>query len=400
MKHVRERRPGVLHIINGLGAGGAEALLYRLATRASDFEHEVISLVAPDWYSARLEEHGVKVHYLGIDSSLAAPAGLFRLNGIIRNSGADVVQTWMNRSNLAGGLLARAAGIPVVWGVHCSTFDPLRPVSRLLVRASRLFVGWVPGFVIHCSESSAEIHARLGYGAAPGTVIYNGYDAEEFFPDEESRALKRVELEIDSGTFLIGTIARWANQKDIPNFVRAVKHASDAGVPIRCLLVGTGMERSNADLMGLLREAGCEEIALPLGRRADIIALARALDLHVLASFGSEAFPNVVAETMLSGTPNAVTDIGDMALMAGDTGWVVPPRDPKALGGAIEQAYREWKNHPAEWAVRRSAARERISQRFTFERMAEAYGEVWRKVLRQHQARRLATREHDETMTT
>ena len=35
----------VLHVIGGLETGGAEALLYRLATRKSDVEHEVISLI-------------------------------------------------------------------------------------------------------------------------------------------------------------------------------------------------------------------------------------------------------------------------------------------------------------------------------------------------------------------
>jgi glycosyltransferase involved in cell wall biosynthesis len=83
---------------------------------------------------------------------------------------------------------------------------------------------------------------------------------------------------------------------------------------------------------------------------------------------------------MLSGTPNVATDVGDSALMAGATGWIVPPSDPEALADAIEQALREWSERPAEWAKRRAATRKSIADRFTFERMAEAYEKVWRDV--------------------
>ena len=118
------------------------------------------------------------------------------------------------------------------------------------------------------------------------------------------------------------------------------------------------------------------------GERTDIPEIARAPDLHVLASIGAEAFPNVVAETMLSGTPNVATDVGDAAFIVGDTGWTVAPGDADALAGAIEQAYLEWANSPDKWRERREAARRRIADNFTIERMVEAYEEVWRKVAR------------------
>ena len=83
---------------------------------------------------------------------------------------------------------------------------------------------------------------------------------------------------------------------------------------------------------------------------------------------------------MLSGTPNAVTDVGDSARMVGETGWFVPAADPAKLAGAIEEAWREWLDRPAEWENRRERARRRIADNFTFERMAGAYQDVWRKM--------------------
>jgi len=118
---------------------------------------------------------------------------------------------------------------------------------------------------------------------------------------------------------------------------------------------------------------------LPLGTRSDIPDLAAGFDLHVLSS-SSEAFPNVVAETMLSGTPNVVTDTGDSAEIVRGYGWKVPPRSSQELAGAITEAWRERSTKPSKWEVRRAEARRHIAENFTFDRMAQAYADVWRKV--------------------
>jgi glycosyltransferase involved in cell wall biosynthesis len=83
---------------------------------------------------------------------------------------------------------------------------------------------------------------------------------------------------------------------------------------------------------------------------------------------------------MLSAVPNIVTDVGDSAMIVGDTGWVVPPGDPAALADAIEKAQREWRDRPADWRRRRVAARESVAARFTFARMIESYVRAWREV--------------------
>lgn len=371
----------ILHIINGLPAGGAEALLYRLATRSSDLEHEVVSLVAPNWYSPELAAKGVTVHYLNIKSAVEAVAALPRLYKIIRASGADVVQTWLYRANVYGGLAALVARVPVVWGIHTGSLEPLRLVARLWVYLGGLIARWVPSFVINCSTGSAEVHSRIGYAAAPGAVIPNGYDPDVFVPDEQARDTTRQALGIAAGTFAVGFIRRWAPVKDVPTLVRALGLVRKRGIPFRAVFAGIDLDPGNAELAKLIADSGCEDVVSLLGRRSDVADIARAVDLHLLSSL-VEAFPNIVAETMLSGTPNIVTDVGDCALMVGDTGWVVPPGDADKIASAIEQAHAEWKDRPAQWQQRRTEARRLIAERFTFEQMAQDYENVWRKVAR------------------
>ena len=370
----------VLHVISGLHLGGAETLLYRLATSSHpEFEHEVICLGGREWYSARLEEHGVPVHHLGMTGTNFA-SRLLRLRKLIRESGADVVQSWLYIANVLSGAFGRPAGIPVVWGIHASTFEHIGRVSRVCARVGGRQSRRLADFVINCSSRSAELHAPLGYAGVPNAVIHNGYDPEAFYPDEASRAATRRKLDIDDATFLIGSVGRWHAQKDIPNLLQATRLLLDRGLSVKCLLVGGGLDNANADLRREVELAGIEDTVILAGAQAKVQDYYRALDLHVLASSGSEAFPNVVAESMLCGVPNAVTDIGDSALMVAETAWVVPPRNSPALSDAIRQAYQEWSGHLGAWQQRRTAARKQIADRFTFDRMAEAYRDVWRRM--------------------
>ncbi len=369
----------VLHVITGLDCGGAETALYRLATHSSAIEHQVVSMSGPGWYTSKLREQGIKVDHL--DWTLAsAVQAMLRLRSLIAGSGADIVQSWMYRANLFAGLAARAVGKPVVWNIRCSSLDPLRLQSRLAARAGGALARWLPKFVINCSAQSAELHANWGYDAVEGRVIANGYDPAVFYPDEKARAETRKSLGLGDEQFVVGTVGRWHSQKGFPVLLRAARLLLDRGIHLRLMMIGRGLDDGNRGLARLIREHGCESIVQLLGERADIPELGRALDLHVLASIGAEGFPNVVAETMLCGTPNVVTDVGDSALIVSDTGWAVPPSDSERIADAIEAAYRELQCLPAQWRDRRHWARQRIVDNFSIERMARAYEEVWRTV--------------------
>ena len=373
-------RRSVLHVISGLGPGGAETVLYRLTTHSSQFEHQVISLGGPDWYSTRLEANGIKVWHIQADSVLSAVPGAIKLFMLMRQLRPDLVQGWMYRGNFIAGLCGRAAGRPVLWNIRASTLGPLRLGSRMLARIGGRLARWIPEYVVNCSEESAALHASLGYGAAQGSVIANGYDPKIFFPDDRASSALRASLGVDPKTFLIGAIGRWHAQKGLPELLKSLRIVADRGVPARLMMIGRGLNEANSELKRLIERSGCVDLVMLLGERSDIPDVARVPDLHVLASIGTEGFPNVVAETMLSGTPNVVTDVGDAALIVGDTGWIVEPRDAVALADAVEAAYREWSGSNAEWKARREGARQRVIDNFGLDRMVDRYEEVWRNV--------------------
>ena len=378
----KERPLRVVHVIGGLALGGAETLLYRLATQdVPGVKQEVICLGRPDWYSSRLEERGIPVHHLDMNSPLETWSGGRRLRKLLRELRPDAVQSWLYFANMLSSVSAGRRGPPVVWSNHSSHMEGVGLASRLSAYAGGAGARRLAKFVINCSQTAADWHARIGYSNVPNAVITNGYDPAVFRPDEEARKHTRRALGVSDDLFLIGSIARWHVHKDIPTLLKGIRLAADQGVPLRCLLIGLDLGRQNSELLSEMRRTGCEDLVDPLGPRSDVSDLGRALDLHVLAS-RSEAFPNVVAETMLSGTPNVVTDVGDSRLMVGDTGWVVPRGEPAKLAAAIVEAWKESTGAKPEWEVRRKRARARIADNFTFQKMAEAYANIWREVAR------------------
>lgn len=368
----------ILHIITGLNDGGAEAVLYRLCTHDRADRHHVISLMDGGKYGPLLAEQGVAVTCLDMPRGRVTWQGVWRLGRTIRQVRPDAVQTWMYHADLLGGAIARLAGQGnVIWGVHHTTFDAATSprstimVARLCARLSRL----VPRRIVCCAEKTREVHAGLGYDPARMRVIPNGYDLSVFQPDPAAGAAVRAELNIRSTQAMIGFVARFHPQKDHGNLLQALALLKERGVAPTCLLIGAGMELDNAALATMIAERGLTDQVHLLGRRSDIPAVMSALDLHVMASAFGEAFPNVLAEAMACGTPCVSTDVGDAGEIVGETGWVVPPRDPAALADAIAVALSL--RAASDWADRQAAARAHIQSNYTVGWMVERYRAAW-----------------------
>lgn len=356
-------------------------MLYRLISQLSKraFDCELVSLKDGGRLAERISACDVPIRSFGTDRPLAALAALPRLATWIRHRAPQLVQTWMYRADLVGGLAARLAGTPVVWGIRQSNLDPQasRRMTIWIARACARLSRWVPVRIVCCSEAARQVHVALGYSAEKMVVIPNGFDLDGFRPSEAARLEVRGELEISPTTPLVGLVGRFDPQKDHEGFLRAAAALTASRADVHYLLCGDGITRENPLLARWIDAAGLGDRCHLLGPRDDMARLNAALDVACSSSAFGEGFSNVVGEAMACGVPCAVTDVGDSARIVGDTGRVVPPRNPSALAAAMQELI------DLETEGRRClglAARKRIEERFSLSSVVETYEALYREL--------------------
>lgn len=323
----------VVHIITSLGSGGAEHVLYLIASGdrdASNIRHMVISLTGEGLYGPRLREAGVELVCLGMQRGRSPITAFMTLVRTIRRLQPDVMMTWLYHADLMGTLAARLAGARrIVWNIRCSDmdFDRYAPTTRRIVKVlARL--SRVPWAIAANSEAGRRAHESLGYRPKRWVYLPNGFDTRLWRPDTEDRAKVRRELGFSLQDRLIGLVARVDPQKDHATLLSAAAKLSARWPDLRVLLIGRGTDT-------LAIPETLRSCTVAVGERSDVPRLMRALDLLVSASAYGEGFPNVLGEAMASGVPCVATDVGDSALVIGDTGRIVKARDAQALAAAI-----------------------------------------------------------------
>ena len=222
---------------------------------------------------------------------------------------------------IALALSGRRRDTWLAWGIRSSEMDfrcygiGLRLVVKTCAALSRR-----PDLVTANAVAGLKSHLRLGYRPRRAEVIANGIDVEQFKPDAGARMAVRSELGIPGEAVVIAHVARVNPMKDHESFLAAMAELPD----LRALLIGPFTEN-------LPKEPN----VTPLGRRTDVARLLAAADIVVSSSAFGEGFSNALAEGMACGLPAVATDVGDAALIVGDTGLIVPPRHPDALAAAI-----------------------------------------------------------------
>ncbi len=363
----------VCHVITTTSAGGAEAQLCALLEHSPPWlEHVVVGLQPAGELAPAMEAAGAEVISLGLSPG---PRALLRGPGLVRRVLARVrprlVQTWLYHADLLGTLAAARAGVgPLVWTLRNADLKLSRS-TRLVVKACLALSGR-PAAIVANSRTGAAWHQGLGYPARKLRVIPNGFDTDRFRPDPAARAAVRAELGIPEDALVVGRVARLDPAKDYPGLADAARLALKQRPRLFFLLVGQGVEPAAPGLEAW-QEPPLAGRSLLLGYRSDVPRLMAAMDLHLSNSL-SEGLPNAVGEAMAAGLPNLVTDAGDSRELVGDTGLVVEPGQPYALGAALaELAGRDQE----ELARRGEAARRRIQEHYSLQAMVRAYAELY-----------------------
>ena len=359
----------VVHVIKVARIAGAERHLLTLAERqrAAGLDARIWALLAGGRPVPPLTE---ACRTLDLPLETVPIRGAFdrrvlpALTEKLRAAAPDLVHTHLIHADLYGVQAARVAGVPYVVTSRHNDNRALRiRVARKLNR--RMWRRVDAGIAI--SEAVRQFVLR-SEGAPPERVctIHYGLDPQTVNAPPDARARLRAELGLPEGALLVGSVCRLIRQKGLAYGLRGFAEVAEAFPSAHYVLAGRGPLQQA--LQAEAHMLGVGERVHFLGWREDAHAVMAALDVLLAPSLW-EGFGLIFLEAMALGVPIVATRVSAIpeVVADGETGWLVPPRNPEAIAEALRAALGD----PAERRARGETGRRRLEARFTVRRMVE-----------------------------
>lgn len=321
----------VLYVIDHVSTvGGAERFVVGLAQHMprTRVEPWVCSTRAMDRSAAALlSDAGVACINLGRSTKWDVHR-LLGLASLIRRQRFDVVHAHKFGSNVWATLIASACEVPVVVAQeHTWAYSG----NRLRLWLDRHLVGRLATrFVAVSNRDRERMIAIEGVPEAKAMVM-----PVPHIPHEASQSADiRSELGLEAKVPVLATAAVLRPQKAFEVLLQAHARVLEAVPDAQLIIAGDGPCRS--ELEELVERLGIAASVHMLGRRTDVDAILRRVDVGVMSS-DFEGMPQFVFECMAAGIPIVATAVGGLPEIVrdGHTGLLVPPRDPSALARAL-----------------------------------------------------------------
>jgi glycosyltransferase involved in cell wall biosynthesis len=367
----------IVYVLTSLGIGGAEKQALAVADRMARRGHEIALLVlkprvAKEWPNTLRSFH---LDMRRTPASLLA--GLSRARLFVANFHPDIVHSHSLHAKIFARLLT--IGLPRL--AMISTVHNVNEGGWMRMLAYR-FTNRMSRKTVAVSEATRERFTRLkAVSTRKCIVVRNGIDVVEFVPDAEHRAKARIEMGVSShpnnGEFVWLAVGRIVPAKDYPNLLRAFEGACAEKPDSRLWIAGEDKCGDSAPLKHLAAELRVNDKIRWLGLRRDVPSLMNAADAYVSAS-AWEGMPLAVGEAMAMEKPVVATDVGGVGELVGDTGMVVPARNPEALAKAMIGVMQQ---NCEERCTRGRAARDRIVNTFSVDSAVDAWEALYRDLI-------------------
>jgi glycosyltransferase involved in cell wall biosynthesis len=371
----------VLHVITRLVVGGAQEntllsvgglqrLGYRVELAAGPQTGPEGALPVPE--NVPFHPIASLVREVRVAEDLRALWSLYRL---VRRGSYDVVHTHTSKAGVVGRLAARLAGVPaVVHTPHGHVYQGYggRLKSRAFVWVEKMLARWTD-VLVALTELERLEHLREGVGRPDQwTVIPSGVEVDRF---RQPTPLRRTDLGLPEGGFLVGCVARLAHVKGVDLAIQAVARLRDWGCPVHLALVGDGPERTALGRLAESLEVG--RYVHFLGLRRDVHRLLPLFDVLVIPS-RNEGMGRVAVEAHVAGLPVVATRVGGIpdVVADGETGLLVAPEDPESLAVGLARLATD----PVLRKRMAEAARERVTEELSAEAMVAALDRVYRRL--------------------
>ncbi|MCU0497711.1 MAG: glycosyltransferase [Anaerolineae bacterium] len=315
----------VLFLIDTMQMGGAERITAQLLPGFDRIQPLLCTLQPRRDSPLTTQLQAIPRFDLGA-RRLLDPIAFMRLLQLLRTQQIDLIHAQLQDATIFAALAGRLTGLPVVITRHLIGDDTATPRKRWRNQLEQAAIRWGVTRLICVSDAARDHYAQLtGLPSDRFITIYNGIDLTPYnTPSDRSRL--RADLGLDPQALIVTMVGVMRPGKGHEIAIRA----AEALPTLHFLLVGDGERR--ADL-----EAHAPPNVRFLGQRLDIPQIWRASDIAILPS-ESEALPTVLIEAGAAALPTIATRVGGIAevVIDGETGLLIPPKDPAALITAIQ----------------------------------------------------------------
>jgi len=251
---------------------------------------------------------------------------IIELRSVIKNENVDLVVANTERGMYVGTLAALLSRKKLVWWVRDYEY------SRLLFRLLSIF----PQKIICVSNDIRKYYS--GQSNSKFEVVYVGSDFNKKLKQVRFSDVLRVkkELGLTGAGLIVGYVGRLVKWKGPQVLIEGIKGLKG----IKVVIVGTGEGQEGnvePELRKMIRKEGLEDTVILTGQRRDVPTLMRIFDVFCHTSIEPEPFATVVVEAMMAGVPVVGHPIGGTPeiISHGQTGFLVPPGDPKKLAAVL-----------------------------------------------------------------
>jgi glycosyltransferase involved in cell wall biosynthesis len=366
-------RVKIAHLVLGGELRGGERVALTLGRAARERGDEVLFLSPTSGpFTELAASEGFAVRRVDVSRTFRV-GGAARLVRLLRHEGVDVLHTHTAiAANVLGRLAGRLAGVAVVSHVHIENYLPASRSRAAVVRTLDNSTARLATRILAVSEHTRDSLVRQGYPAGRIEVVPNGIEVGAA-PAAGGGRPRLEALGVPAGAQVVGEIGRLCDVKGQRELIDALAQLDD----VHGVLVGDDLEQGGRFREALERRAeerGLAGRVVFTGHLDDARELLAELDVFVLPSW-AEGMPIVLLEAMAAGRPVVATPVGGTpeVVVHGETGLLVPPRDPAALAAAL----RELLADPDRRARFGQAGRRRVEERFSEEAMTRRVLEVY-----------------------
>lgn len=363
----------ILYIIDYFHiTGGTEKHLSQLVRHLPKERFECTVVVFDLGQNALIDamlDCGISVIHLPVAREYTpnAAARALQLYRIIRRKRIDIVQTFHQKADTYGALVAKTAGVKHIVSSKRDTGDLRKPWHVFMNRRLR---GLFDRFIVVADAVGEVIAAKEGVDRAKITKIYNGLDENAFRgPTAEDVMQTRSRLGFRAGDFVVGMVAVFRPEKNHAVFFEGALKAVEIIPTLKLLVVGGGPLLEH--FRGYCSSKGLGSRVALIGEVSDVRPYLTAMDVACLLPGKNEGFSNSIIEKMAMGLPLIVTDIGGNAeaVIDGHNGLVIPANDVAAFTAALIKMHAD----PTKVKEMGRKSRQLVEEKFTIGQMCRRH---------------------------